>query len=255
LSEVIIRDYREEDFSEILNFYHAHPLSVPSFSRDGTFLRHCLSFPGLESRGILIAFQGTQVVGIALVVVEENKELIEARIIELRGKSLAVTQPLIQRALQYCRERQADRVWVKAPPEKGIDKALRNWIETGKIRMIAKLQDPVPLLRLLLQENPAIRLFSGKVLFFDFGNVVAQCRVEADSISTVNLDRVTANPEIVVKMTAKTFLEIAFGVTSPYRALLTGKMGVQGLRFIPCVLKLMSSIKMGAPHCALVDHL
>ena len=253
MSDVVVRNYTEDDLESVINLYTSAPVKGPFFERNESLLKHFMRYPGVED-GILVAEEGGDIQGIAIVSISRKEDLIESRIIELRAKDTSTTGLLVQEVVQYCRNRGVDIVSVRPPILEGTDKILDGWIKVDTGVMMAKPLSILPILNALLDTDFVKSHYMSKSFEFILDEEIIRVQVTDNGVLTTGMDMVQRNSDVLVQMSLKTFLEIVFGWTNPYVAYVARRIRVQGLQNAPGILKLLHSVRIGARwNVAIVD--
>ena len=253
MSDVVVRNYTEDDLEGIINSYTLTPMKGPFFERNESFLRYFMRYPGVED-GIFIAQRNREIEGIAIVSISEKEDLREGEIIELWSRSASTVDLLVQKSLQYCSSKGVDRVQVKPPVLEGIDRIFDDWIKMCHPNVMAKPLSVLPIIKALLDTDFVKSHYMRKSFVFILDEEIIRVQVTADGVLTTELDRVQRNSDVLVEMSSKTFLEIVFGWTNPYMAYVARRIRVQGLQNAHMILKLLHSVRIGAAwNVAIVD--
>jgi hypothetical protein len=254
LSDVIVRNYKEDDLVGIVNLYNSSPMKGPFFVRDESFVRHFFRYPGVLQDGIFIAQSHGEIEGIAIVSIIEKEDLREGKIIELQAKNTSIIDLLLQKSLQYCRDKGADMVSVKPPTQEGTDRVFSDWIKVAHAIIMVKPLSILPILKGLLRIDLVKKDYVGKSLVFILDDEIFRVEVNANGIRIGELDKTPDNSAIQVTMSSKTALEIIFGWTNPYIAYSARKIKIRGLKNALGVLRLLYFIRIKSPwHVAIVD--
>lgn len=248
-----MRNYHEDDIKGLIDLYNSSPIKGAYFVRNESFLRHFIRYPGVED-GILVAEKDGGIEGIAIVSMGDKKDLNEGKIVELRAKNASTTGLLIQKALQYCRDKGADIVFVRPPIHEDTGKVFDSWIKVDSGVMMLKPLSLLPLLKALLDAELVKKNYIGKSLVFILDEELIGVEVAADGVQIGQLNGTFRKSAIVVAMSSKTALEILFGWTSPYTAYLARRLKIRGLGNVLGVLRLLCSLRIKAPwNVALID--
>ena len=249
-----MRNYKEDDVEGIINLYNSNPMKGPSFIRNESFLRYFIRYPGVLQDGIFIAQKDGEIEGIAIVSISDKEDLREGKIIELRAKNASIIDLLLQKVLQYCRDKGADMVSVRPLTQEGTDKIFDGWIKVAPAIMMAKPLSILPILKPLLDIDLVKKAYVGKSLVFSLDEEIIRVEITAEAVQISELDRTPQNSAIQVTMSSKTALEIIFSWTNPYIAYLARKIKIRGLQNTLGVLRLLYSIRIKSPwHVAIVD--
>jgi hypothetical protein len=254
LSDTVVRNYMEVDVEGIISLYNSNPMKGPSFIRNESFLRYFIGYPGVLEDGIFVAQKDGEIEAIAIVSISDKEDLREGKIIELRAKNASIIDLLLQKVLQYCRDKGADMVSVRPLTQEGTDEIFDGWIKVAPAIMMAKPLSILPILKPLLDTDLVRKYYAGRGLIFILDEEIIGVEVSSNGVQIGEVDRTLQDSAIEVTMSSKTALEIIFGWTNPYIAYLARKIKIRTRKNAPKVLRLLHSIRIEAPwHVALVD--
>ena len=252
-----VRNYNESaDLEKILRLYDVSSRDFPFFVRNRDFFKHFITYPGVQKEGIFVCYRDEEVDGVAIVSIDEESGLKEGKIIELWTVSDLAIEMLIQEAFDYCRNRGVDMVSIRPPVATNIGKLLllNKWLKIDSSIMMIKPLCLTPVLKILVaKEDFAKKSFLKRRLILAFEDEIIEVDTAVNPISVKRLDEMPPTPDVLVRMSAKTFLEIAFGLTNRYVAYLRGEIKISGIKNVPYVLQFFASVKVGVPHAAIVD--
>lgn len=255
--DLIVRNYTEEDISSIVGLYNSSLVASPHFVRDESYFRHFTRYPGVSPQSIFVAARGDSILGVLIISVSNKDEYKEGKVIEVKAEEDTVVEALLRRAVHYCKNESIDMLSVRLPAKLAQSQALTEWMNIGQegVTMVRSL-DPLPLLQALCH-GKVRDLCRGKGILFVLDDKAIKMKPYQDSLNIAEADKEkVTDRDIIVAMSSKTFLEVVFGLTSPYLAYLTGRIKIQGMRNTFRVLKLLRAIRIDIPwSVALVDDL
>ena len=257
MPDLIVRNYTEEDIPSIVGLYNSSRVGSPHFVRDESYFKHFTNYPGVSPQSIFVAARGDSILGVLIASVSERDGYKEGKAIEVWAEEDTIVEALLQRAVHYCENESIDMLYVRLPARLAQSQAFAEWTNIGQegVTMVKAL-DPLPLLRALY--NGRVRnLCQGKNFLFVLDDKAIEMKPYQDSVDVAeaNTESLT-DGYIKVTMSSRTFLEVVFGLISPYLAYLTGRIKIQGIRNTFTVLKLLRAIRVDIPwSIALVDDL
>lgn len=249
MSDLVIRNYKEEDLVAVLRLYDSTSSLSPLFERNADYFKHFLSYPGVDYRSIFLAEGEKGVEGVEVISIVEKEGVTEGHVIELWAQAPKTMDVLLKEAAHYCSSKGVDILFVAPPMHLIWDKAFDDWFRLPeKAVMMAKPLLAFPLLQALLTCNMGVveKSCAGSFVFIIDGESV-RVKISQDSISITLDDNSQQNLSIELKMSLKTLAENAFGLTNPYIAWLTGRVKVRSLRHAFRALKLLQAIRIDAP--------
>lgn len=249
MSDLVVRNYKEEDLAAVLRLYDSTSSLSPFFERNADYFKHFLNYPGVDYRSIFVAEREKGIEGVEVISIVEREGVTEGRVIEVWTGELSTMDVLLKEAAHYCSSKGVDILFVAPPMHLISDKAFDEWLRLPqKAVMMAKPLLAFPLLQALLTCNMDVvkRSCAGSFVFIIGGESV-RVKISQDSINIALDDDSQQNLRIELKMSLKTLVENAFGLTNPYIAWLTGRVKIKGLRYAIRALKLLQAIKIDAP--------
>ena len=253
-SKVHIRNCTEGDLPKILGLYKSTLSKSPCFARDESLLRYFTHYPGVSGDSIFVAVENEGIVGLAIASITSDGDLRQGSIIELQATDTSCLDSLVQAAFNYCAGKDVD-IMVAVPPvhlDKG--KVFTGWLEFKRTVMMCKPLSILPLLQVLVDTEKMRKSYAGKELLFMVDSEIIRIRVSADRAEAVQVNTACSKLGILLVMSSKTLLEIAFGVVNPYTAYVTRRVRIQRLRDAPKVMKLLRILRLDMPwSVALVD--
>lgn len=252
---MLVRNYREEDDLErVLSLYDSNPRSFPVLTRDRDFFKHFTTYPGVEPGGIFISESDGKINGVVIVAINEEEGLREGQITELWVASDLAAKMLSEKAFEYCCDKSADIVSARPLMNDDIGKIFSGWLKIESGVMMVKPLCLTPLIEALVGSRNIIKKsLLGKRLVIVFEEEIIEINAVIETVSVSRLDEIPPHSDILVRISARTFLEIIFGLTNPWAAYLRGRVKIKGIGNVSSVLRFLSSIKIGAPQAALVD--
>ena len=252
---MVIRNYRQEDLSDVIKLYGSSQVKSPFFLRDKDYFDYFTSYPGVKEDSIFIAASEHRIEGVAVLAII-HKRYTAGRIIELWASEATAENALLQKAVKYCRNNNVDAIEVKAPTFLDSGKTFAGWqrIDQREVMMVKSLS-LVPLLQALFDTMTLKRVGDGKGFLLVCGNETIEVKISKTEAKIVETDKSWRDSDsIVVKVSSKTLLEIIFSTANPYIAFLIGQVKIRGIRNILRVMKMFRVIRINQPWTvAIVD--
>lgn len=251
---MVVRHYIENnDLGKVLLLYRSN---VTGFTRDVALIKHFINHPGVEADGVFVAENDDEILGFAIVAIEDDDELRQARIMELQAKNASVIEVLLDRIYRYCCSKAADLILVRPAMGKKMKKTVKKWAKFESSIMMVKPLSLIDILRALITSNHRIRerLLTGRKFLFVFQDEIVKIDGSQGSVSIENsVDAPTDPNMIIVQMSSTTFMQVVFGIRNPYAAYLFGDIRIGNPKDALMVLALLSRIRVAPPQAALVD--
>ncbi|MBA7635598.1 hypothetical protein ES703_43202 [subsurface metagenome] len=251
MSNLVIRNYKPEDLPDVVNLYNISMAKAPSIFRDGNYFDYFTSHPSVKEDSIFIAASECGVEGVAVIAIIHKRYAI-GRIIELWASETAAADALVQKAVEYCQNNNIDAVEVRCPTFLDLDKTFAGWqrINLREV-MMAKSLSLVPLLQGLFDATTLRKIRAGKGFLFVCEDEIIEVKINETEANVVERDKYWQGSDyIVVRASSKTLLEVVFGLTSPYIALLTGRVKIRGIKNISRAMKMLKAIRISQPWTA-----
>ena len=99
MSELTIRDYRPEDYPDVIKLYNSTDAGGPFLTRDGQYFNYFLSYPGVRQDSIFVAASEDGVEGVAIIAINQDERYAIGKIVELWASGTAVGSALVQKAV------------------------------------------------------------------------------------------------------------------------------------------------------------
>lgn len=246
-SNITVRHYSEEDLPLVLAWYESIPQLAPQFSRDECLLQHLAIHPGVRGDGILIAIDSGHVAGLAVIAINEDDDLTQANILELRAQNEDSLELLKKAAVDYCVQNNADAIIATPLLPESADRVFSDWARLGHTTMMCKTLAVLPLLRAALDIEKVRNSFAGKEFLFLIDGLFIHVQI---SSSTVKLSQVQSLPErstVQIIMSSQTLLKVIFGMANVYFACISRKIEIKGLSDAPAALGLLQVMKQNKP--------
>ncbi len=121
--------------------------------------------------------------------------------------------------------------------------------------MMAKPLSLVPLLQALFDTTTLRKIRAGKGFLLVCEDEIIEVKINETEANIAKRDKYWQDSDyIVVTASSKTLLEIVFGLTNPYIALLARRIKIQGIKNIFWVMKMFKAIRISQPWTvAIVD--
>jgi len=253
LSDIQVRNYRaEDDLEKVLRLYNS--VESPCLVKDGHFFTHLIACPGVEPDGIFICEGDDETYGIVIVAVEEEDGLLRGNIVELYVKTGLAAEKLMQKVVDYGRNRNLDMVTSRMGIDKKISEYFNEWIKIDSGVVMVKPLCCASLLKALIAGgNIDRRSLLNKRLVIAFEKEAVEIDGTVQPISINPLTEILPNSEIVVRIRDGTFLEIVFGLTGPFLAYVRRRVQINRLGDVPDVLRFLASLKVGVPFINTLD--
>lgn len=247
-SDLIVRNYKQEDLPCLIELYDEASDRSPHFPRDKNFLEYFMHYPGVDYDSIFVAVESKKIVGLAIIsVTVEEENLRQGRIVELQAKDALSIGALIQAAEQYCHSKDVDVIVAAPPPFAEIDKVFHDWqrFETGA--MMGRLLTVMPFLQALLDTDKVKKSYAGKSIIFHIDSETIKVEITPGSVEATEDNAHLDQAAITVAMPANVLLELALGTANPYVAYLTRRLRVRGIRNAAIILKLLRMVRLPKP--------
>lgn len=248
MPNLVIRNYRQEDLSDVIKLYSSSQIKSPFFLRDKDYFDYFASYPGVKEESIFIAASEHRIEGVAVLAII-HKGYTVGRIIELWASEAIVENALLQKAVEYCRNNNVDAVEVKVPTFLDSGETFAGWhrIDRREV-MMAKPLSPLPLLQALFDTAAIRNIGNGKGFILMCDDETIEVKINKTEVKIVERDKSWWDSDsIVVKVSSKTLLEIIFSTANWYMAFLGGRIKIRGIKNIPRVMKLFRGIRINEP--------
>jgi len=256
LSDLTVRNFRKEDLPFLMELYENLSTRSFHFSRDESFLKYFMSYPGVDEEGIFVVQAADEITGFAIVSVTEEMGLRQGNILELQVKDASSMRALIREALGYCKNRDVDTVVVVPPPLGETDEILEDWIKFETGVMMTRTLSVSSVLQALFSNEEIRNSRVKKRIVFHVGDEIVEVKVTPNLVEVNHLDNEPKNADVLVSMSPQTLLKIVFCRANPYVAYLTGKIRIRAVRNTLRILKLLDKINFALPfHVSLVDRI
>jgi len=256
LSDLTVRNFRKDDLPFLMELYANLSTRSFHFSRDESFLKYFMDYPGVDEEGIFVVQAADEITGFAIVSVTEEMGLRQGNILELQVKDASSMRALIRKALSYCKNRDVDTVVVVPPPLEAVDEILEDWIKFETGVMMTRTLSASSVLEALFSNTEIRNSLVKKRVVFHVGDEIVEVRVTPRLVEVNHLDDEPENADVLVSLSPQTLLEIVFCRANPYVALLTGKVRVRAVRNTLRILKLLGKMRFALPfHVSLVDRI
>ena len=247
-SSLALRNYREGDLPALLKLYDSTIIDSPHFARDKSFLRYLVNSSAADGNNVLVTLQNGEVTGLAVISVTiEEGGLRQGSIIELQAKDALSMRALMQAALDYCSERDADMIAVAPPPSLATDEIFKDWLKLQTGVMMGKLLSPLPLLQALLDTQGIKGYFAGERITFYMDDETIEATITPEAVELTQLDKEPDNSAIFVTLAPEVLLKVVLGQINSYIAYLTGRIKIRGLKNVPLILRLLQMAKLPEP--------
>ena len=246
-SNVVVRNYRQEDLPYILELYDRTLARSSHFNRDENFLKHFMRYHGVHEDSIFVATVDNEIAGLAIISIERGEwDLRLANIVELEAKDASSMHALIKAALKYSISKDIDAIVMVPPPTLGAEQVLKGWLrfETGV--MMVKALSCSSLLQVLFSacEIELKKHFTGRRVVFRIGDEFVEVKVTPERVEIGEIDREPEGDATTLTMAPQTFLKIIFGGKNLFMAYLTGKVKIGGVRNTIPIFKLLRMLKV-----------
>ena len=240
-SKLTVRTYRQKDLPYLIRFYDHALARTPHFIRDENFLKYFMRHPGVNEDSIFIASVNDQITGLVILsITTEEGGVRQGNIMELQAKDVSSMEVLIQATLDYCKGKDVDIIVSVPPSLPGANMTFKDWLKLDIGVMMARTLSLSSLLQ-ALSFNEEMRIFLAgkrKKIVFQLGEEI---------VEVGNIYSKTEEQAILIDMSPQTFLKIVFGQVSPYRAYLTRRIKIKGMRNILPIIKLLHIMKLPTP--------
>jgi hypothetical protein len=255
LSDLTVRNFRKEDLPFLRELYENLSTRSFHFSRDETFLKYFMDYPGVED-GVFVVQAADEITGFAIVSVTEEMGLRQGNILELQVKDASSMRALIREALAHCKNRDVDTVVVVPPPLEDADRILEDWIKFETGVMMTRTLSASSVLQALFSNAEIRKSCVKKRIVFHVGDEIVEVKATPNLPEIKHLDSEPKEADVLVSMSPQTLLKIIFCRGNPYLAYLTGKVRIRAVRNTLCILRLLNKMKFALPfHVSLVDRI
>ncbi len=255
MSEVVIRDYRPEDYPKVVELYSSTCAEAPFFARDGQYLSYFLSYPGVRQDSVFVAASKYEVEGIAIIAINEEQRYTIGKIVELWASEVAVGNALVQKAVEYCCDKGADKLEASPPVFLDSTDTFAGWQNISRRAVVmAKPLSLRTLIEALFDTATLERIGAGKGFVFVCDDETIKVEMNGSKASIKGKESRPNYIDIMIRASHQTLLEVIFNAVNPYMALLTGRIQICPLRSIFRGLKMLRTIRISQPWTvAIVD--
>jgi len=255
MPNLVIRNYKLEDLPDVVKLYSSSQVKSPFFLRDKDYFDYCTSYPSVKEDSIFIAASEHRIEGVAVLAII-HKGYTVGRIIDLWASEATAENALLQKAVEYCRDNNIDAVEVKAPAFLDSSKTFVDWqrIDQREVMMVKPLSF-APLLQALIDATALRKIGIRKGFLFVCDDEAIEVKISKTGVNIVEGGKSWRDWDgILVKVSLKSLLEVVFGSTNPYIALLTRRIRIRGIKNILRVMKMLRVIRINQPWTvAIVD--
>lgn len=247
LSNLIIRDYRQEDLPRVLELYDYALAQSPHFARYERLLEHLIGYSEAREGRIFVATDNEEITGWAIVSIEVGEwGLRFGNIAELEAKDVSSMNALVQACQAYSTGKNVDAIITVSPPRIPPNIVLNDWLpfETGV--MMGRILSIYSLLQVLLRthEKEMRKHFAGKRFEFRVDGEFVEIESTAEKVEIGESPHQPKRNSIELTMSPEVLLEVIFGGTNLLMSCFTGKVKVRGIRNIPSALKLLRMLRI-----------
>lgn len=246
MSSIVVRNYRDADLPSIVRLYGLDGIEAPYFLKDKNYISYFTSYPGVREDSIFVAASEHGIEGLAIIAIVQRSYTV-GRIIELWARETAVVNALLQKAMEYCRDNSVDAVEISPPTFLDSGDTFADWlrIDQGGVLM-AKPLSLLPLLQAVFNTEVAKEIKAGKGFLFVCDDEAIEVNISETEVNIFERAKLGEDSDdtILIKGSLKTLLQIVFGLTSPYMALLTGRLKTRGVRSIIRTMKMLRAIRI-----------
>ncbi len=247
-SNLMLRNYEQQDFPGVLKLYDQCMVYMPHFARDEGFIRYLVNCSATNGNNVLVTLENEEITGLAIISVTiEEGGLKQGSIAELQAKDTLSMRALMQAALDYCSEKDADMIAVAPPPSSTTDEIFKDWLEVRSGVMLGKLLSPLPLLQALLDTQRIKSYFAGERIIFYMDGEIIEATITPEVVKLTQLDKEPDNPAIFVTLAPEILLKVVLGQINSCIACLTRKIQIRGLKNVPLILRLLQMAKLPEP--------
>ncbi len=245
MSKLTIRNYRPEDYSDVIKLYDATDAGGPFLARDGQYFNYFLSYPGVRQDSTFVAVSEDGVEGVAIIAINQDRRYTTGKIIELWASEAAIGNALVQKAVEYCDDQSADKLEVCPPAFLDTGNTFAGWQKTSQREVLmAKLLSPKLLLEAIFDDTTMSRIGSGKEFVFVCENEIIKPETSKIKAETKGGESQPNRSNITVSASPQTWLEIIFNSTSPGTALLTRRIKIRPLKSLCRALKMLLATRI-----------
>lgn len=255
MSNLVIRNYRQEDLPAVIELYSSSQIKAPFIVRDKDSFDYFTSYPGVKTDSIFIAASEDKIEGVAILAIIQKRYNV-GRIIELWATDATAQNALLQKAAEYCRNNDIDAVEVKAPTFLDSGKTFADWQRMDQREvMMAKPLSLVPLFQALLDTTTSAKIGDGKRFLLICDDETIEVEISQAEAKIIERDKSWQDKDgILVEVSSKTLLEMIFGRANPYLAFLSKRIKIRGIRNILPTIQMLKAIRIDQPWTvAIVD--
>lgn len=255
MHESTIRNYCPDDCPNVIKLYSSACVDGPYFFRDGQYFNYFLSYPGVRGDSVFVAESKHGIEGIAVIAINQDERYTTAKIIELWASKAGVGSALVQKAEEYCCDKDVDRLEISPPVLLDSSKTFNGWQKISQRAVfMAKPLSLIHLLGALFDTVALRRIGPGKGFLFMCDDETIRVEMSGTRVNIEgNKSRLDCN-DIMVRVSPQTLLKLIFGATDPYLALLTNRINIRPLKNISRALKMLRAIRISQPwSLAIVD--
>ena len=255
MSELAIRNYRPDDYLNVIKLYNSTSAGGPYLGRDGQYFNYFLSYPGVSGDSVFVAASKHGIEGVAIIAINQDERYTVGKIVELWAREAVVGNALVQKAEEYCRDKCVDRLEINPPTFLDSSKTFAGWQKIGQRRVfMIKPLSLIPPLEALFDTAVVSRIGHGKGFLFVCDDEKISVEISGNKVNIENNKSRVDGSDIVVRISPQTLLALVFGSANPYLALLTGRFKIRPLRGISRALKMLQAIRISqAWSLAIVD--
>jgi len=245
--EVAIRNYSENDLSEINKLYLVFQnLPFSYLRRERNFIEYYLLHPDVHADSIFVSVRDSQITGFVVVAITIEDDVKYGNLIEFQAIDPLSAEKLIQKVEEYCSKKDVDAIMVVPPPHLQQSIFLKQWVSFSPNTVIAKCVSPSILLKLLFSAHTKLkkRIKEESVIFLIDG-VAYEVKSASDGVDvdTIQFTKVPKN-KLVIGLSSRDLTKILFGRLNIVLAVITRRIKVSSVRRIGFVVKLLNELKI-----------
>ncbi len=244
MSELAIRNYRPEDFVNVVELYSSTRTESPFFVRDGQYFNYFLSYPGVSQDSVFVA-ANDGIEGVAIIAINQDEKYTVGRVIELWTGETAVGKALVQKAVEYCRAKNVDKLEISPPAFLDSSNIFTGWESVNQRETIMTgILSLRPLLEALFDTMVLGRIGSGRGFLFVCDDETVRVKINGTEANVVVAELPGGHSDVMVRLSSQTLLQVIFADANPYIALLTGRIKIRPLRDIFRGLRMLRAIRV-----------
>ena len=243
-SEVLVRNYTENDLGEIIKLYSTFQNSPYVYlTRDENFIRYFLKHPEVRTNSMFVSVKNSQITGFAVIAIAMEEDAKFGNVIEFYAIDSQSAEELIQKIEDYCSKEGVDAIIIVPPPHLQKARLLKRWVSFSPNAIIVKCVSPLNLLKLLSTNKELKKRVEKKSVVFHIDETAYKIKSVDNSVDITQLSEIPKN-ELIISISSQDLAKIVLGMLSIMLAVVTGKVKVNSIRSIRFAIKLLNDLKI-----------